>query len=757
MRGSYLANKQAAGDFARGDSFAGGDFQTASMGDVPVPAAPVKTDADEVAKVSAQIQYLLTVEDPNFKEEVSGSRGDDVTLAQAQDYMDKSLQRQGYGELERKDLINTATSRLLPRLDPSKGLSFRRLGEAPSFNPAMLKYSSPEKIAKSYPELSSDRTFRDPFQTEAAIPVYLPTGEVPPSNVSPTSSITTQGDSLGLTTPSMANVRDDVGATVPTTEIQPPASIQSGAFKSSRATRPISPPLESTFMPTVADASTTAQKPVVPYTPPVGDTGRELAISGRNFPTLPVTQIQAEPIKPFEPTPNPLDVAFSKLSPEAQNRLNTRDVNATLANAYDVMQSSSDYDIFNPYTPTAQQQMGTAVPDYDTVTPYTPTAQQQMGTAVPDYDTVTPYTPTLQEQMGTAIPDSTMRREDRGFTPTNIAPLAATATYVDPTKDTLGRGFTPTNIAPLAAKASTIAEVSFDEAFSAAREAEKAAGKKSGTSTFEYKGKSYTTETAKEKDTRSKTTSTTSRADGDVGYMVEGAGYTTINGKMPTSEQQKEQRIAAANAKAAGKDPQAAVNKVVEKQKDDKPTTTTSSTDKTKNVASSGRTESEIQKEINAELDKGGWNSKLNDLVKERDSARSNEGTSGSGDSGGSSTSSSIGGGYSCYVATALSSKGYWSNTRKLKLIKWCIDAKPEGKLDTKLWRNGYVTFGKTVIAPRVSNKIIQWLSNGFYYATVYKKKNVQAIVGKLFFYIPSYTIGIWKALRGKLVDIERT
>ena len=300
-------------------------------------------------------------------------------------------------------------------------------------------------------------------------------------------------------------------------------------------------------------------------------------------------------------------------------------------------------------------------------------------------------------------------------------------------------------------------EISFDEAFIAAREAEKKAGKKSGTSKFEYKGKSYTTETAKEKDTRSKTTSTTSRADGDVGYMVAGAGYTTINGKMPTSEQQKEQRIAAANAKAAGKDPQAAVNKVVEKQKDDKPTTTTSSTDKTKNVASSGRTEAEIQKEINAELDKGGWNSKLNDLVKERDSARSNEGTSGSGDSGGSSTSSSIGGGYSCYVATALSSKGYWSNTRKLKLIKWCIDAKPEGKLDTKLWRNGYVTFGKNVIAPRVSNKIIQWLSNGFYYATVYKKKNIQAIVGKLFFYIPSYTIGIWKALRGKLVDIERT
>jgi len=93
--------------------------------------------------------------------------------------------------------------------------------------------------------------------------------------------------------------------------------------------------------------------------------------------------------------------------------------------------------------------------------------------------------------------------EDRGFTPTNIAPLAPTATYVDPTESTSGRGFTPTNIAPLAAKASTIpkpkkAEVSFSERFDEARAAEKKAGKKSGTSTFEYKGKSYTTKTAEE-------------------------------------------------------------------------------------------------------------------------------------------------------------------------------------------------------------------------------------------------------------------
>ena len=108
-------------------------------------------------------------------------------------------------------------------------------------------------------------------------------------------------------------------------------------------------------------------------------------------------------------------------------------------------------------------------------------------------------------------------------------------------------------------------------------------------------------------------------------------------------------------------------------------------------------------------------------------------------------------------MATALNDKGYWPTIKKIKLIKWCIKTKPENKIDTKIWRNGYVVFGKKIIAPNVDNKIIQWLSNGFYDATVYKKKNIKAILGKLFFYIPSYFIGICKLLTGKLVDIERT
>ena len=199
--------------------------------------------------------------------------------------------------------------------------------------------------------------------------------------------------------------------------------------------------------------------------------------------------------------------------------------------------------------------------------------------------------------------------------------------------------------------------------------------------------------------------------------------------------------------------------------------------------SSSGRTVAEIQADINKEVGGGkAWTSKANDLVAEREAAKKASSSGGGGDGGGSSSNNSSSsnnqsgtgffrgedesgntgsdsskGGYSCYVATALSEKGYWSHTQKIKLIKWCMEAKPEGKLDTVLWRNGYCIFGKNIIAPKVDNKIIQWLSNGFYYATINNKTTLQAILGKLFFIIPSYTIGIWKALRGSLVDIERT
>ena len=84
--------------------------------------------------------------------------------------------------------------------------------------------------------------------------------------------------------------------------------------------------------------------------------------------------------------------------------------------------------------------------------------------------------------------------------------------------------------------------------------------------------------------------------------------------------------------------------------------TTTTSSSKDTNIASSGRSETQVQADINKALkDSGGaWTSELNDLVSERDSARSNQGSSsssssssGGGGGGGGGGSSSGGGGSS--------------------------------------------------------------------------------------------------------------
>ena len=104
-----------------------------------------------------------------------------------------------------------------------------------------------------------------------------------------------------------------------------------------------------------------------------------------------------------------------------------------------------------------------------------------------------------------------------------------------------------------------------------------------------------------------------------------------------------------------------------------KPTTTTTKTpdtDKNTNVASSGRTETQIQADINAALDAsdGEWTEELNDLVSERDSARSKEGTKKQSSSSSSSSSSESG----CVIATHGISTGGFSLIEKTKAEIWC-------------------------------------------------------------------------------------
>ena len=80
------------------------------------------------------------------------------------------------------------------------------------------------------------------------------------------------------------------------------------------------------------------------------------------------------------------------------------------------------------------------------------------------------------------------------------------------------------------------------------------------------------------------------------------------------------------------------------------------SSNKSTNIASSGRSEKDIQADINKALkDSGGsWTSELNTLVSERDSARKNEGSSssssGGGGGGSSPSAASASGGACCFI-----------------------------------------------------------------------------------------------------------
>lgn len=138
------------------------------------------------------------------------------------------------------------------------------------------------------------------------------------------------------------------------------------------------------------------------------------------------------------------------------------------------------------------------------------------------------------------------------------------------------------------------------------------------------------------------------------------------------------------------------------KDKDDSPAPSTSSSSKDNNVASSGRTETEIQNDINNALKESGgeWTNELNDLVSERDSARENEGTPKStstkkdkDDDGGGGG----GGGGGCVIATHGISTGGFSLREKAKAEIWC-ERTYHGKWYGEAFRRGYRYLGKKAI-----------------------------------------------------------
>ena len=294
--------------------------------------------------------------------------------------------------------------------------------------------------------------------------------------------------------------------------------------------------------------------------------------------------------------------------------------------------------------------------------------------------------------------------------------------------------------------------LSFDDAFAQARAA--------GETTFTYDGSSFTTETAEERESSEQATTTTSTSGRD--YMPAGAGYTTIDGRYPNAEERQEQRDAAHAAAETDTDPQAAVNQVVAVQRDndnDNQTTTTttsssssrdtSSSSRDTNIASTGRSETDIQSDINSALDASGgeWTTELNDLVTERDSARSNEGSSdsGGGDSGGGGSDDGT------HCCTASQKRGDMSLTEVKKLRAW-------HRQQSIYWQEGYDVWGKVIADHLVAKS--KWQSDrvrDFYNHKIYGKLTLGSVYADIVIYPMSYIIGLYKVLSPKIKFVKST
>tara|TARA_R100001510_G_scaffold39321_1_gene35771 strand:- start:127 stop:2019 length:1893 start_codon:yes stop_codon:yes gene_type:complete len=313
------------------------------------------------------------------------------------------------------------------------------------------------------------------------------------------------------------------------------------------------------------------------------------------------------------------------------------------------------------------------------------------------------------------------------------------------------------------------AKMSFEDAFAAARAEEKRLGIAAGTSQFEYDGKMFSTATkdqAAAKTTKTdeqkgkysptankqlsggyetNTLSDSEQAAFDAAVDRGDANVANHFAKVNRSRN-KQDEFAASNfdptvgrslglsefdmeqAKEYGGSVQTAINdgrakkgdgifakvevidpKPTKRKDDDGPKTTTKTTttksSKDTNIASSGRSETQVQADINKALkDSGGaWTSELNDLVSERDSARANQGSSsssssssGGGGGGGGGGSSSSGGG--CVIATHAVANGSFQWSDKQNALEWC-----KNTLHDKWWgetmRRGYRYLGRKHIA----------------------------------------------------------
>jgi hypothetical protein len=318
-----------------------------------------------------------------------------------------------------------------------------------------------------------------------------------------------------------------------------------------------------------------------------------------------------------------------------------------------------------PNIPTATVDTSPSVPAQ--IPPLSPETPTGITPSVPAVDTSTPSDQTAemfreQEQQIAAQQGagSTVTEADKEEIVMSqpVAPAQTpTVTTVVPSQD-VQDAVTPADItydefgdvietAPASTVTTPAAEQTFSEAFAEAR----AAGK----DTFTFDGKSFTTETKEEKAAKEEearpaaSTSTATRADTTAsGATILPTGTTIATG---TVLNKADDPVVIVDGKAYNESnaPASATSTT-----DDSPAPSTSSSSRDTNVASSGRTETEIQADINAaikEAGEGNWTSELNDLVAERDSARANEGSStpapasSNNDSGGNDDGGGGGGG----------------------------------------------------------------------------------------------------------------
>ena len=314
----------------------------------------------------------------------------------------------------------------------------------------------------------------------------------------------------------------------------------------------------------------------------------------------------------------------------------------------------------------------------------------------------------------------------------------AIATAKDPRKLGGSEGYGPTPTAQ-----------TFSQAFAANRAA--------GAKTFDYNGKSYTTQTAEEAAPKGSNTFLQSAKN----LLTPGDGKEYIDGKLVDSGSSKSKtkttptaskNVATSNVVNKTSAPIAKANQSTFGDAGAgnvwavQPGTNAVTKVKATKVVGS-RSKEAVQAEINASYKaNGGWTPAVDKLVKEREVAQpapvvsSNDNDSGN-DGGG--------GGNDTHCCTAAAKRGDMTLTEVKKLRAW-------HRNKDVFWQEGYDVWGKIVADHLVAK--YKWSSDrvrDFYYHKIYGKLTIGSVCADIVIYPMSYAIGMYLHAVNKLTSIK--